>query len=72
MDKILELIKNQKFDMNELSKVLNVTKETLGKMLDGKVSIKASQLQKIKEFLKLDIDLSAVAGLADGIDAKVH
>lgn len=63
MDKILELIKNQNFDMDDLSNVLNVTKDTLGKMLNGKVEIKASQLTKIADYLNLDI-----TGLLDGID----
>ena len=63
MDKILELIKNQNFDMDDLSNVLNVTKDTLVKMLNGKVEIKASQLTKIADYLNLDI-----TGLLDGID----
>lgn len=63
MDKILELIKNQKFDMDDLSNVLNVTKDTLGQMLSGKVEIKASQLTKIADYLNLDI-----TGLLDGVD----
>ena len=70
MDKILEMIKSQNFDMGELSKVLDVTKDTLAKMLDGKLSINTSQLSKIADFLKLDLDLGAIAGLADGIDME--
>ena len=77
MDKILELIKNQKFDMDDLSNVLNVTKDTLGQMLSGKVEIKASHLTKIADYLNLDItglldcvDLGYVKNLLGKVDAK--
>lgn len=70
MDKILQLIKSQNFDMDDLSKVLNVTKETLSKMLNGKVTITTSQLNKIADYLHLDLDTNALKSLTSMDDAK--
>ena len=73
MDKILELIKAQNFDMDDLAKVLNVTKDTLGKMLNGKVTITTSQLDKITNYLNIDLSPEMIKGIksiAEGSDVK--
>ena len=67
---ILQLIKSQNFDMDDLSKVLNVTKETLSKMLNGKVTITTSQLNKIADYLHLDLDTNALKALTSMDDTK--
>ena len=54
MDKLLELIKEKGFDLKDIASLLDVSKDKIAEMFNGKIKISTSQLAKIADFLNID------------------
>ena len=55
-ENIIEIIHNKNLSIKHVSKLLNISRESFYKKLDGRSEFKMSELKKLKEILDLDVE----------------